>query len=70
MKREYVFLNLKNYKKTKYIECIKVNNECKVSILKYEYKKETIDEIINFIDRATVIGYDLSMFLIQLLTDM
>jgi len=70
MKREYVFLNLKNYKKTKYIECTKVNNECKVSILKYEYKKETIDELINFIDRTTVIGYNLHMLLIQLLTDM
>ena len=40
MKKEYVFLDLKNYKKAKYIECIKVNDECKVSTLKYEYKKE------------------------------
>ena len=35
MKKEYVFLDLTNYKKTKYIECIKVNNECKISTLKY-----------------------------------
>lgn len=40
MKKEYVFLDLTNYKKTKYIECIKVNNECKISTLKYEYKKK------------------------------
>ena len=26
MEKEYVFLDLKDYKKTKYIECIKVNN--------------------------------------------
>ena len=70
MKKEYVFLDLKNYKKTKYIECIKVNNECKISTLKYEYKKETINELICFIDRTTVIGYDLSSFLVKLLTDM
>ena len=30
MKKEYVFLDLKNYKKAKYIECIKVDNECKI----------------------------------------
>ena len=70
MKKEYVFLDLKNYKKTKYIECIKVNNECKLNMLKYEYKKETIKDLISFIDRTMVIGYDLSKFLIQLLTDM
>ena len=70
MEKEYVFLDLKDYKKTKYIECIKVNNECKISILKYEYKKETIANLINFIDRTTVIGYDLSKLLIELLTDM
>ena len=70
MKKEYVFLDLKNYKKTKYIECIKVNNECKISTLKYEYKKETINELIDFIDRTTVIGYDLSSVLVKLLTDM
>ena len=66
MEKEYVFLDLKDYKKTKYIECIKVNNECKISILKYEYKKETIANLINFIDRTTVIGYDLSKLLIEL----
>ena len=70
MEKEYVFLDLKDYKKTKYIECIKVNNECKISILKYEYKKETIANLINFIDRTTVIGYDLSSVLVELLTDM
>ena len=70
MKKEYVFLDLTNYKKTKYIECIKVNNECKISTLKYEYKKETINELIDFIDRTTVIGYDLSSVLVKLLTDM
>ena len=70
MKKEYVFLDLKNYKKEKYIECIKVNNECKISTLKYEYKKETINELIGFIDRTTVIGYDLSSILVELLTDM
>lgn len=70
MEKEYVFLDLKDYKKTKYIECIKVNNECKISILKYEYKKETIANLINFIDRTTVIGYDLYKLLIELLTDM
>ena len=70
MKKEYVFLDLTNYKKTKCIECVKVNNECKISILKYEYKKETINELIGFIDRTTVIGYDLSSVLVELLTDM
>lgn len=70
MRKEYVFLDLKNYKKTKYIECLKVDNECQISTLKYEYKKETINELISFIDRTTVIGYDLSNILIQLLTDM
>lgn len=70
MKKEYVFLDLKNYKKAKYIECIKVNNECKINVLKYEYKKETIKELISFIDRTTVIGYDLSNVLVELLTDM
>lgn len=70
MKKEYVFLDLTNYKKTKCIECVKVNNECKISILKYEYKKETINELIGFIDRTTVIGYDLSSVLVKLLTDM
>lgn len=70
MKKEYVFLDLKNYKKAKYIACIKVNDECKVSTLKYEYKKETINELISFIDRTTVIGYDLSNVLVELLTDM
>lgn len=70
MKKEYVFLDLKNYKKAKYIECIKVNDECKISTLKYEYKKETINELISFIDRTTVIGYDLSNVLVELLTDM
>lgn len=70
MKKEYVFLDLKNYKKAKYIECIKVNNECKISKLKYEYKKETISELISFIDRTIVIGYDLSSVLVVLLTDM
>ncbi len=70
MIKEYVFINLKNYEKTKYIECIKINNECKISILKYEYKKESIDNLINFINRTMVIGYDLSKLLGQLLTDM
>ena len=70
MKKEYVFLDLKNYKKAKYIERIKVDNECKISTLKYEYKKETINELISFIDRTTVIGYDLSSVLVELLTDM
>lgn len=70
MKKEYVFLDSKIYKKTKYIECIKVNNECKISTLKYRYKKETIASLIDFIDRTTVIGYDLSKLLVQLLTDM
>ena len=37
MKKEYVFLDLKNYKKEKYIECIKVNDECKINVLKYEF---------------------------------
>ena len=70
MKKEYVFLDLKNYKKAKYIECIKVDNESKISTLKYKYKKETISELISFIDRTIVIGYDLSKILIKLLTDM
>ena len=70
MKKEYVFLDLKNYKKAKYIECIKVNDECKINVLKYEYKKKTINELISFIDRTTVIGYDLSNVLVELLTDM
>lgn len=70
MKKEYVFLDLTNYKKTKCIECVKVNNKCKISILKYEYKKETINELIGFIDRTTVISYDLSSVLVELLTDM
>ena len=70
MKKEYVFLDLTNYKKTKYIECIKVNNECKISTLKYGYKKETINELIDFIDRTTVIGYNISSILVELLTDM
>ena len=70
MKKEYVFLDLKDYNKTNYIECIKVNNECKIDSLKYEYRKETIGELIGFINRTTLIGYDLSSFLINLLTDM
>lgn len=70
MIKEYVFVDLKNYKKTKYIECTKVNNECKISILEYEYKKESIDNLINFINRTMVIGYDLSKLLGQLLTYM
>lgn len=70
MIKEYVFVDLKNYEKIKYIECIKINNECKISILKYEYKKESIDNLINFINRTMVIGYDLSKLLGQLLTDM
>ena len=71
MKKEYVFLDLKNYKKAKYIECIKVNSESnKIDILKYEYKKETISQLMEFVDRSIVIGYDLSNLLIQLLTDM
>ena len=70
MKKEYVFLDLKDYKKTKYIECIKVDNECKISTLKYEYNKETLNELISFINRTTVIGYDLSSVLVELLTDM
>jgi len=71
MKKEYVFLNLKNYKKTKHIECIKVDSESsKIDVLKYEYKKETITNLIDFIDRTIVIGYDLSRILTQLLTDM
>ena len=70
MINEYVFMNLKKYEKTKYIECIKINNECKISILKYKYKKGSIDNLINFIDRTMVIGYDLSKLLGQLLTDM
>ena len=32
MKKEYVFLDLTNYKKTKCIECVKVNNECKICL--------------------------------------
>ena len=70
MIKEYVFVDLKNYKKTKYIECTKINNECKISILEYEYKKESIDNLINFINKTMVIGYDLSKLLGQLLTDM
>ncbi len=70
MKKEYVFLDLKDYNKTNYIECIKVNNECKIDSLKYEYRKETIGKLISFINRTTLIGYDLSSFLINLLTDM
>ena len=70
MKKEYVFLDLKKYKKTKCIECIKVNNECEINKLKYEYKKETIYDFINFINKTTVIGYDLSNVLVDLLTDM
>ena len=71
MKKEYVFLNLKNYKKIKYIECIKVDSESsKIDVLKYEYKKETITTLIRFIDRTIVIGYDLSRLLARLLTDM
>ena len=71
MKKEYVFLNLKNYKKTNYIECIKIDSESsKINILKYNYKKENITDLITFIDRSVVIGYDLSELLIRLLTDM
>ena len=71
MKKEYVFLNLKNYKKTKNIECIKIDSESsKIDVLKYEYKKENISNLSSFIDRTIVIGYDLSGFLIRLLTDM
>ena len=67
MSREYVFLKCED----KYIECIKVDGESSyIDVLKYEYKKETITDLINFIDRTTVIGYDLSSFLIGLLTDM
>lgn len=71
MNKEFVFLSLKKYNKTKYIECIKVNNKSsEINILKYEHKKETIESLIKFIDRTTVIGYDLSKFLIELLKDM
>lgn len=71
MKKEYVYLNFKNYEKTKCIECIKINSEfSKIDVLKYSYKKETINNLINFINRTIVIGYDLSKLLIQLLTDM
>lgn len=71
MKKEYVFLNIKNYKKTKYIECIKVDSESsKIDVLKYEYKKENITNLISLIDRTIVIGYDISKLLIQLLMDM
>lgn len=44
--REYVFMNLKNFKRSEYIECIKINNDM-VSTLKYKYKRETISELIN-----------------------
>lgn len=71
MKKEYVFLNLKNYKKTKHIECIKVDSESsKINVLKYEYKKETINNFISFIDKTVIIGFDLSRVLVELLTDM
>lgn len=69
MLREYVFIDLKNFKRNKCIECIKINNDM-VSILKYKYKKETISELMNFINRTFVVGYDLSNILVQLLTDM
>ncbi len=67
--REYVFIDLKNFKRNKCIECIKINNDM-VSILKYKYKKETISELMNFINRTFVVGYDLLSILVQLLTDM
>lgn len=71
MKKEYVFLSLKNYKKTKYIECIKTDSKSsKINVLKYEYKKENINNLISFIDGTIVIGYDLSRVLIDLLKDM
>lgn len=70
MKKEYVFLDLKDYNETNYIQCVKVINECKVDSLKHEYKKETIGDFINFINRTTLIGYDLSNLLVSLLTDM
>ena len=67
MSREYVFFKCED----KYIECIKVDGESSyIDVLKYEYKMETIIDLINFIDRTTIIGYDLSSFLIRLLTDM
>lgn len=67
--REYVFMNLKKYKRNKCIECIKINSDM-VSTLKYKYKRETISELINFINKTFVIGYDISNILVQLLTDM
>ena len=64
---KYVFLNIRD----KYVECVKTNSESsKIEVLKYEYKKETIIDFIEFINKTIVIGYDLSDFLIQLLTDM
>lgn len=67
--REYVFMNLKNFKRSEYIECIKINNDM-VSTLKYKNKRETISELINFINKTFVVGYNLSNILIRLLTDM
>lgn len=67
--REYVFMNLKNFKRSEYIECIKINNDM-VSTLKYKYKRETISELINFINKTFVVGYNLSNILKRLLTDM
>lgn len=67
--REYVFMNLKNFKRSEYIECIKINNDM-VSTLKYKYKRKTISELINFINKTFVVGYNLSNILIRLLTDM
>lgn len=57
--REYVFMNLKKYKRNKCIECTKINSDM-VSTLKYKYKRETISELINFINKTFVIGYDIS----------
>lgn len=67
--REYVFIDLRDFKRNKYIECIKINNDM-VSTLKYEYKRETISELINFINKTFVVGYNLSNILKRLLTDM
>lgn len=67
--RKYVFMNLKNFKRSGYIDCIKINNDM-VSTLRYKYKRETISELINFINKTFVIGYGISNILVQLLTDM
>lgn len=73
MKKEYVFLDLKNYNNTKYIECIKMDNKFnRKDILKQECKNEetSIKRLINFLDRTVVIGYDLQKLLINLLQSM